>query len=179
MSASTPYPLPETSRPRRRLASAVDQLQGDRVLGIVGGVTIGVATGLSWYSRQLSIALGRTVESFTSPITLWHVRGFGASMLILGAVVGVACLMLVPVRERRGGIVSAIAGFGIALFSVVSMFDLPDLPSAAIVGAHAGAALGTGVDVGPFVALVGGVMLLIGGLTASKDAATVAARGQR
>jgi hypothetical protein len=53
------------------------------------------------------------------------------------------------------------------------MVDLPDLGSVAIVGPVAAVS----VDVGPFVAVLGGFLLTIGGLAASGDAAPMAARG--
>ena len=49
------------------------------------------------------------------------------------------------------------------------MFALPQPGSTALDGRFLGVAVSTSVDVGPFVALLGGVLLLIGGAAASRD----------
>jgi hypothetical protein len=172
MTSSTRYPANANANtsPASRAAEAVRAVQSDRVIGIVGAVMVLVATGLSWYSRELSISVGGAVENFTSGITLWHVRSAAAWLLLIAALIGVVALVVPVVRERRGGVVAAIAGFGIIVYSVVASFDLPDLPSGALVGAHGAAAVGTALDVGSFVALIGGVLLVVGGIGASDDA---------
>jgi len=77
----------------------VRDLEADRVIGIVGALTVVVATGLSWYSARM-----------------------------------------------------------------------PDLGSAALVGSLLGVSVGTALDVGPFVALLGGLLLLVGGAAAARAA---------
>jgi hypothetical protein len=153
----------------------VQNLTGDRVVGIVGALTVLVATGLSWYSQQVSVSAGGLVEHVSTGVSLWHVRNLAAWLLAGAVVVGVASLLLAAGKEWRGGMVAAVAGFGVLVYSVVAMFALPALGSGAIVVGGAAAAVGTSLDVGPFVAALGGFLLVIGGLAASTDAAPLAA----
>jgi hypothetical protein len=160
---------------RGQLTAAVQDLRGDRVVGIVGALTVLVGSGLSWYSLQVSVSARGLVDHISTGVTLWHVRNLAAWLLVGAAVIGVAALLLAPGKESRGGMVAAVAGFGVLVYSFVAMFALPDLGSGAIVLAGAAAAVGTSLDVGPFVAALGGALLFVGGLAASTDAATVAA----
>src|SRR5262245_55673911 len=160
-------------RAARRVSTAVRDLAGDRVLGIVGALTVIVATGLSWYSQELTISVGGIVDHSTTGLSLWHVRNLAAWLVCAGAVIGVAALLAAPRKEWRGGIVAAVAGFGVSLYSLVGVFTVPDLGSGALVGAHIGAAVSSSVDIGPFVAGLGGFLLFTGGIAASRDGATV------
>ena len=99
-----------------------------------------VATGLSWYSERVSIRVSGALEASSISVTLWHLR-----------------------------MVAAVAGFGISVYSLVAMFTLPDGGSAALVGNFLGVAVSTSLDVGPFVALLGGLILLTGGAAASRE----------
>jgi hypothetical protein len=123
-----------------RAAAAVRDLEADRVIGIVGALTVVVATGLSWYSERVSIRVSGALEASSISVTLWHLR-----------------------------MVAAVAGFGISVYSLVAMFTLPDGGSAALVGNFLGVAVSTSLDVGPFVALLGGLILLTGGAAASRE----------
>jgi hypothetical protein len=150
-----------------RAAAAVRDLETDRVIGIVGALTVVVATGLSWYSEKVTIAAGGVVEHSITGFTLWHVRNLAAWLLVGTAVVGILSLTLG--RDWRAGLVAAVAGFGISLYSLVAVFTLPDLGSSALVGRLLATTVSTAVDVGPFVALLGGLLLLVGGAAASRD----------
>jgi hypothetical protein len=149
-------------------ATAVRELEADRVIGIVGALTVVVATGLSWYSERVSVTGRGVVDTSTTGFTLWHVRNLAAWLLVAGALVGIVALLLPRAREWRGGIVAAVCGFGISVYSLVAMFTLPDLGSAALVGGFVGVAVSTALDVGPFIALLGGLILLAGGAAASR-----------
>jgi hypothetical protein len=180
MAASNPYrSAVAIEKDRGRFTAAVQELAGDRVIGIVGALTVLVATGLSWYSQNVSVSVGGVVDNFATGFSLWHARDLAAWLLVAGAVVGVVALLLAPEREWRGGMVAAVAGFGVVVYSVVATVDLPDLGSGAIVANDAAAAIGTSLDVGPFVALLGGALLLIGGLAASGDGRAVTQEGTR
>jgi hypothetical protein len=176
MAADTPYPTPIAVEPttRGRFTTAVQDLAGDRVIGIIGALLVLVATGLSWYSRQVSVSAGGLVENVSTGFSLWHVRNLAAWLLVGGAAIGVVSLLLGPGKEWRGGMVAAVAGFGILVYGLVAMFALPDLGSGGIVVGRAAAAVDTSLDVGPFVAVLGGLLLLIGGLAASDDGAPLA-----
>jgi hypothetical protein len=160
-------PTPAASR----AAAAVRDLEADRVLGIVGALTVVVATGLSWYSERVSVRVSGALDESSIGFTLWHLRTVAAALLVAGAAVGIVALLVPRAREWRGGMVAAVAGFGIFVYSLVAMFTLPDLGSAALVGGFLGVAVSTSLDVGPFVALLGGLLLLTGGAAASRDSA--------
>jgi hypothetical protein len=144
-------------------------LASDRVLGIVGALTVVVATGLSWYSERISIRVNGALDESSVGVTLWHLRAVAAALLVAGAAIGVVALVLPRAREWRGGMVAAVAGFGITVYSLVAMFTLPSGGSAALLGRFAGVAVSTSLDVGPFVALLGGLILLTGGAAASRE----------
>jgi hypothetical protein len=173
MAITTPHPR-ATPAAGARLTSAVQQLEGDRVLGIVGAVVVLVATGLNWYTQRVSVSVGGALEHVSTGYTLWHVRNVAAWLIVAAAAIGVIALLLSASREWRGGMVAATAGLGIMIYSLVALADLPALGSGAVVGLLGGASFATKVDVGPFVALLGGFLLLVGGLAASGDAAPMA-----
>src|SRR3954471_14851097 len=133
---------------RGRLTTAVRDLTGDRVIGIVGALTVLVATGLSWYSQQVSVSAGGVVDHISTGVSLWHIRDLGAWLLV-GAVIGVVSLLLAPGKEWRGGMVAAVGGFGVLVYSFVAMFAVPDLGSGSIIVVGAAAAVDTSLDVGP------------------------------
>lgn len=165
----TTYSNPAAPRRAARAANAVRQLETDRLIGIVGALTVVVATGLAWYSERVSIVTRGVVDYSSTGVSLWHVRNLAAWLLVAGAAIGIVGLLLPAVRQRRGAMVAAVAGFGIALYSVVAMFAVPDLGSATLAWGFATVADSTSLDVGPFVALLGGLMLLAGGATAASD----------
>jgi hypothetical protein len=160
------------------MSRALHDLATDRVIGIVGALTVFVATGLSWYSQQVTIRFGELVDTFTTHSTLWEARNVAAWLVCIAAAIGLGSLLVTPRREQIGGTVAAVAGFGIALYGFIALFVVPESGSLALVGSHVGTAVSTSVDVGPFVAIVGGVLLWIGGFAASIDANTIASRGR-
>ena len=164
-----PRPLRQPSPAANRAAAAVRDLETDRVIGIVGALTVVVATGLSWYSQRVSVRVSGALDESSVGFTLWHLRTVAAALLVAGAAFAVVALVLPRAREWRGGMVAAVAGFGISVYSLVAMFTLPSLGSATLVGGFLGVAVSTSVDVGPFVALLGGLILLTGGAAASRE----------
>ena len=159
-----------------KMSGALHDLTVDRVIGIVGALTVFVASGLSWYSQQVTIRFGELVDTFTAQSSLWDARNLAAWLVCVAAAIGLVSLLVTPRREERGGIVAAVAGFGISLYGVIALFVLPASGALTLVGGHVGTTVTTSVDVGPFVAIVGGVLLLIGGSAASIDATTIATR---
>jgi hypothetical protein len=163
--SSVRRPTPAASR----AAAAVRDLEADRVIGIVGALTVVVATGVSWYSERVSIRVNGALDESSVGVTLWHLRTVAAALLVAGAAVGVVGLVLPRAREWRGGMVAAVAGFGIAVYSLGAVFTLPSGGSAAFLGRFVGVAVSTSLNVGPLVALLGGLILLIGGAAASRE----------
>ena len=105
----------------------------------------------------------------SSGVTLWHVRNVAAWLIVAGALAGIASLVFWGREAWRTYVAAAVAGFGIAVYSLVAIFAVPDLGSAAVVGTRVAAVASSSVDVGPFVCLLGGVLLLVGGIAASRD----------
>jgi hypothetical protein len=165
---------PRATTSGRGLTRAVRDLTADRVLGIVGAVLVLVSTGLSWYAQRVTLTLGGLTQQTISGFSLWDVRNVAAWVLVAGAAVGVFALLLQPGREWRGGMAAAVAGLGIQVYSAVAMVDLPALASGTLARGSAAATVATRIDVGPFVALLGGLLLLVGGLAASNHAARAA-----
>ena len=182
MSTSTSYTTHTTSRRAPgtafRMSRAVHDLATDRVIGIVGALTVFVASGLSWYSQRVTVSFGDLVDTFTTHSTLWEARNVAAWLVCIAAAIGLGSLLVTPRREQIGGMVAAVAGFGISLYGFIALFAVPEPGSLALIGSHVGTAVSTSLDVGPFVAIVGGVLLWIGGFAASIDANTIAARGR-
>jgi hypothetical protein len=162
-----------------KLSAELHDLATDRVIGIVGALTVFVASGLPWYSRQTTIKFGELVDTFTTHSTLWEVRDVAAWLVCIAAALGAVSMLLVtPRREQIGAIVAAVVGFGISLYGFIALFVLPAPGSHALVGSHVSSVVSTSVDVGPFVAIVGGLLLLLGGTAASIDANTIVERGR-
>jgi hypothetical protein len=110
----------------------------------------------------------------TTGSSLWDVRNVAAWLLVGGAAIGAVALLLKTRREWRGDIAAAAAGLGIMVYSLVALVDLPALGTGTLGQGIAAVSVVTRIDVGPFVALLGGLLLLIGGLTATRDAAPFA-----
>jgi hypothetical protein len=161
-----------------RMRDALYDLTTDRVIGIVGALTVFVASGLSWYSQRVTLRFGDVVDTFTTHSTLWEARNTAAWVVCVAAAIGLGSLLVTPRRELIGGTVAAVAGFGISLYGFIALFALPAPGSLALIGSHVGTAVSTSVDVGPFVAIVGGALMLVGGAAAGIDARTIAARGR-
>ena len=53
-----------------RAAAAVRDLEADRVIGIVGALTVVVATGLSWYSERVAITANGVLDHSSTGFTL-------------------------------------------------------------------------------------------------------------
>jgi hypothetical protein len=162
-----------------KLSTALRDLATDRVIGIVGALTVFVSSGLPWYSQQVRVRFGELVDTFTTQSTLWEAREVAAWLVCIGAAIGAVSLLLAtPRREQIGGVVAAVAGFGISLYGFIALFVLPAPGSHALIGSHISSVVSTSVEVGPFVAIVGGLLLLTGGSAATIDAETIVERGR-
>jgi hypothetical protein len=86
-----------------RAAAAVRDLEADRVVGLVGALTVVVATGLSWYSERVSIRVNGALYESSIGFTLWHLRTLAAALLVAGAAFAIVALVVLRAREWRGG----------------------------------------------------------------------------
>jgi hypothetical protein len=155
--------------------SSTFHLDVDRFVGIMGGLTVLVATGLPWYVRHLSVNVAGLANRYTTGFTIWDVRNTASWLIVVGVSIGLVALLLPAARERKGGLAACAAGFGVILYGLISLFVVPDLGSAALVGPNAAARVTTTTGVGPFVAIAGGFLLIFGGAAIASDAVTAAA----
>jgi hypothetical protein len=152
----------------------IHHLNVDRLLGIMGGVTVLVATGLPWYTRHLSVRVPGFADRYATGFTLWDVRTTASWLVVAAVAIGVAALLLPILRERTSGLVACVAGLGVIVYGLVALFVVPDLGSLAVGGPQAVVSVDTSVSVGPFVAIAGGFLMVFGGAAAASDAITAA-----
>jgi hypothetical protein len=130
-----------------------------RLLAAVGATIALFSTFLPWYSFGVVIrGGGEVVHVFSVTTTLWGWTTLAPILLVATAAVALTFTAVVP--GRISGVVMALVGLGIAVYAIVRCFDIPNL---AIHG-PAGIRAVTELEGGPFVAIAGGVMLVIGGI---------------
>lgn len=149
-------------------------LNVDRLLGIIGGVTVLVATGLPWYVRHVSVHIAGFGDRYSTGLTLWDVRNTAAWLVVAAVFIGLAAVLLPVTRERTAGLVACAAGFAVIAYGLIALFVVPDPGSAALSGLNAGAGVDTSIGVGPFVAIAGGFPMFFAGAAAASDARTAA-----
>jgi hypothetical protein len=143
-----------------------------RLSAAVGATIALFATFLPWYSFGVVLSTGEVVHLFAVTTTLWGLTTVAPTLIVVGA--AVALILTAVLDARITGVVVGLIGLAIAAYAIVRLFDIPNL------AIHArGARAVTELEGGPFVALAGGIMLLIGGigeLIASSAGARGAAR---
>jgi hypothetical protein len=123
---------------------------------IGGGIAL-LSTVLPWYSFDVVLPVPGIVHVFAVGVTLWGFTTVAPILLLAGAVVA---LSVAVVADRRlAGAVVGLIGLGIAVYAVVRWIEVPNLGIGFLPG-HLPAV--TQVDSGPFAALAGGVILLVG-----------------
>lgn len=157
-------------------------LRTTHVLAIVGAVVVFIATAISWYTRDVSFATDAAEVGYASSksYTLWDLATL-APVLLVAAAAGAGLLLLTSSGSARpAGAIAGLLGLGITAYCVVKCFDLPDFgPTGAVnsflpvqggsgigVSAHAS----TGLDAGPFVGIVGSLLIVAGALGLSAKA---------
>ena len=141
-------------------------LRTTQVLGVIGAVVVFVATAVTWYTHDISVAAQAPV------------------LLVIAAAVGAVLLFVPSSAARTAGAAAGILGLAIAAHCVVRMSDFPDFGATGgvnglvplarggvSVAAHASTTLGAG----PFVGLLGGAMMAVGGLGLASEAPEVSA----
>ena len=147
------------------------------VLAIVGAVVVFVATAISWYTRDISFATNAGGVGYASSksFTLWDLTTLAPVLLVVGAALGAALVTFsTPSSARVAALLAGFAGLGITAYCVVKCLDLPDLgPTGAVnsfLPVQGGSGLGvsahasTTLNAGPFVGLLGGLLLAAGAL---------------
>jgi hypothetical protein len=152
------------------------------VLGIVGAVVVVIATDLAWYTREVAASAGGAALRFTSSTsnTLWDITTLAPVLLVIAAAAGAIALFAPQSAARMAGIAAGLLGLGISAYCVVKMFNFPDLGTT---GSASGVlplpgAGGTGVsgrasttlDAGPFIGLLGGLLVALSGLGLTSEA---------
>jgi hypothetical protein len=146
-------------------------LRTTHILAIVGAVVVFVATAVTWYTHDVSVGsqAGQVAYSSSKSYTLWDLTTLAPVLLVIGAALGAALLLFVPSSSARtAAAVAGLLGLGITAYCVVKCFDFPDLgPTGAVSLPLPGAAGGgvsanasTVLNAGPFVGIVGGLLLV-------------------
>jgi hypothetical protein len=159
----------ESHGARQQFSASVRALETDRLIGIVGAVVILVSTAVAWYTREVTVTFAGSTTKSSVGVTLWDARELAAWLVTIAAVIGAIMLALPAAKEYAGGQIASVLGFGVVVYSLVSMFVLPNLGAADITNAVGSATVKTSVTVGPFLCALGGLMLSIGGVAAASD----------
>jgi hypothetical protein len=154
------------------------------ILAIVGAVVVFVATAVSWYTRDVSFAtnVGGVGYASSKSYTLWDLTTLAPVLLVVGAAVAAVAALASSARSSRAAAaIVGLLGLGITAYCVVKCFQLPDfgptgavnsaipVPGGSGVGLSAHAS--TVLDAGPFVGIVGGMMLVASAVGLASEAA--------
>ena len=156
-------------------------LRTTHVLGVIGAVVVFVATAITWYTHDISIAAqaGQVGLDSSKSYTLWDFTTLAPTLLVIAAAVGAVVLFVSSSAARTAGAAAGILGLAIAAYCVVRMFDVPDLGATGGVngllplasgGVSVAARASTTLGAGPFVGLVGGALMAVGGLGLASEA---------
>jgi hypothetical protein len=145
------------------------------VMEIVGAVVVFIATAITWYTHDVSFATSVDGVGYASSksYALWDLTTLAPVLLVVAAALGAGLLLLsTPASGRAAATVAGLFGLAIVAYSVVKCFDLPDLgptgdvtgflPVPGGAGAGASAHASTTVNAGPFVGIVGGLLIVTG-----------------
>jgi hypothetical protein len=126
---------------------------------IIGAVLALFSTFLPWYSFQVILPVARVVHIFSVTTTLWGFTTLAPILIIAGAVVAllVAGLASPPISDAVVGLI----GLAFFVYGIVRCFAVPNLGVELLPG---GVPAVTQLEGGPFVELVGGLMLVLGAL---------------
>ena len=153
------------------------------VLAIVGAVVVFVATAITWYTRDVSFATNATGVGYSSSksYSLWDLTTLAPVLLVIGAALGGALVLFAPPSAARiAGATAGLFGLGITAYCIVKCFDLPDFgPTGAVnsfipvpggSGVAVSAQASTVLNAGPFVGIVGGLLLVAGAVGLAAEA---------
>jgi hypothetical protein len=152
------------------------------VLAIVGAVVVFIATAISWYTHDVSFATNINGVSYASSksYALWDLTTLAPVLLVVAAALGAGLLVFsIPGSGRATATVAGLFGLAIVAYCVVKCFDLPDLGPTGDVsgflpvpgGAGASAHASTTLNAGPFVGIVGGLLMVAGAFGLATEAA--------
>ena len=148
-------------------------------------VVVFVATAVTWYTHDVSVSTqtGQVAYSSSKSYTLWDLTTLAPVLLVIGAALGAALLLFAPSSSARAAAAGAgLLGLGITAYCVVKCFDFPDLGQTGAVsvplpGGTVGASASTVPNAGPFVGIVGSLLLVASAVGHTSGAAGTAPRG--
>ncbi len=148
-------------------------LRTTHLLVILGAVVVFVGTAITWYTHDISVAAqgGQVGYSSSTSYTLWDLTTLAPVLLVVAAALGAVVLLFTsPSSSRLAAAVAGLCGLGITAYCVVKCFDIPDLgPTGAVNLPLAGgngvaASASTTLNAGPFVGILGGLLMAAGAM---------------
>jgi hypothetical protein len=138
------------------------ELDRGEVLAAIGGVLIAVSLFLTWYSLGNRYAYVASCRYPHGGCSGWSSLG-AIKFLLLIAAVAPGVLVWVVIRSHRlswprGELTAVIALCALTLVLFRGIIDRPGWPSGEV-----------GISIGWFVALLGGLLILLGALTRSNE----------
>jgi hypothetical protein len=129
-----------------------------RLSAAVGATIALFSTFLPWYSFGVVFPANEVIHVFAVTTTLWGWTTLAPILIVVGA--AVALVLTAAVDGRIPGLIVALIGAAITAYAIVRCFDIPNLS----VRGTSGTRSVTELEGGPFVAIAGGLMLVIGGI---------------
>jgi hypothetical protein len=134
-----------------------------RSFGLLGALVVVMSTFVAWYDFAVLFSVQQVVHQFVVPVDLWSLYPLAAALLCAGAL---ACTWIVGVSSGRvAGAIASLLSLGVVVYAAVRILDIPGLAIDQLPPglAHAVEAA-TNLEGGPFLALLGGIMLSLGAL---------------
>jgi hypothetical protein len=151
-------------------------------MAIVGAVVVFIATAISWYTHDVSFATSVDGVGYASSksYALWDLTTLAPILLVVAAALGAGLLLFsTPEAGRAAASVAGLFGLAIVAYCVVKCFDLPDfgptgdvkgfLPVPGGAGVAASAHASTVLNAGPFVGIVGGLLMVAGAIGLARE----------
>jgi CDP-diglyceride synthetase len=140
------------------------QLDRGELIAVVGGVVLGISLFLGWYSLGNHNAVLNSCKGPNSSCTGWQALSILRFLLLIAAVAP-AILAYIIIRGHalswpRGELTAVIALAALTFTVFRGLIDKPGSPPGEI-----------SVDIGWWVAVVGGVLILIGAISRSQESA--------
>lgn len=138
------------------------QLDRGEAVAVVGGVLLGISVFLAWYSLGNSYASLNSCRGPNSSCTAWHALEI-LRFLLLAAAVAPAILAWIIIRGHalswpRGELTAVFALTALTMTVFRGLIDKPGSPPGEI-----------GVAYGWFVALFGGLLILLGAVARARQ----------
>jgi hypothetical protein len=133
-----------------------------RLFGFLGAGLVVLGTFVAWYDYEVVIVAPQIAHLFVVPVDLWSLYPLAAALLVAGSA-AIMILVSVPAlaARRAAGMVAGLLGLGITVYAVIRCFETPHL---GVGRTTAGVQAETNLDGGPFLALTGGALLILGSL---------------